>query len=242
MAVAIADTEKFVKGSAPNNIPVFLWLVVPVAILVAQIALEILLPRHVLAPMLSEGGPHETFQFLFAACACLMAARMLFQLQDKLLKALMLCIALGCFYIAGEEISWGQQIFGWVTPEFWLQVNDQSETNLHNTSAWLDQKPRLLLFIGIIVAGLLIPALRRWWPSKLPMRFAVLYPSDLLAVTALGVSVPYFIQEALESLGLHPFERVSEVQELYMYYFILLYLIDFHKRVISQVSLGEKHS
>lgn len=192
--------------------------------------------------MLSEGGPHETLQFLFAALACLMAARMLFQLQDKLLKGLMLCVALGCFYIAGEEVSWGQQIFGWITPEFWLEVNDQSETNLHNTTAWLDQKPRLLLFIGIMAAGLLIPALRRWWPSRLPTRYAVLYPSDLLVVTALGVTVPYFIQEVAESLSLHPFERVSEVQELYMYYFILLYLADFHKRVISQVSLGEKRS
>ncbi len=230
------------KASASNNIPIFLWLVLPAAIIVAQIFLEIFMPRNLLAPMLSEGGPHETLQFLFAALACLMAVRMVFQLQDRLLKGLMLCVALGCIYIAGEEISWGQWVFGWITPEFWQQVNDQSETNLHNTSAWLDQKPRLLLFIGIMAAGLLIPALRRWWPSKLPPRLAVLYPSDLLVVTALGVSIPYFIQDVAESLGLHPFERVSEVQELYMYYFILLYLVDFHKRVISQVSLGEKRS
>lgn len=235
MAVPIADMEKFVKASASNNIPVFLWLVLPVAIIVIQTLLEILVPQNLLGPMLSEGGPHETLQFLFSALACFLAARMCFQLEDRLLKGLMLCIALGCFYIAGEEISWGQWVFGWITPEFWQQVNDQSETNLHNTSAWLDQKPRLLLFIGIMVGGLLVPALRRWWPSKLPAKYAVLYPSDALVVTALGVTIPYFIQEVAEALGFHPFERVSEVQELYMYYFLFLYLIDFHKRVFSQV-------
>jgi len=33
---------------------------------------------------------------------------------------------------SGEEISWGQRIFGWETPEGYSQVNRQNETNLHN--------------------------------------------------------------------------------------------------------------
>lgn len=32
----------------------------------------------------------------------------------------------------GEEISWGQRIFGWSTPESLARVNYQQETNIHN--------------------------------------------------------------------------------------------------------------
>ncbi|SDS37592.1 hypothetical protein SAMN04515667_2035 [Formosa sp. Hel1_31_208] len=37
------------------------------------------------------------------------------------------------FFMAfGEEISWGQRIFGWNTPERFSDINAQKETNLHN--------------------------------------------------------------------------------------------------------------
>ena len=35
-------------------------------------------------------------------------------------------------FACGEEISWGQRIFGWTTPEFLRDLNAQGETNLHN--------------------------------------------------------------------------------------------------------------
>lgn len=224
--------ENFVKRS-PATVPTFLWLVLPVAFMVAEAVLELCLPRQYLSPMLSEGGPHETFQFIFAALAFIVALRTLFQVNTPLLRLWIFCAAAGCFYIAGEEISWGQWVFGWVTPEFWAGVNDQHETNLHNTSAWLDQKPRLLLFIGIIVGGMIIPAMRRWCPDRLPRTYEILYPSNVVVVTALGVTIPYFCQEIAEFLKIRLFERVSEVQELYMYYFLWLYLLDFRKRVFS---------
>jgi len=41
-------------------------------------------------------------------------------------------IALTGLFGAGEEISWGQRIFGWQTPEYFLEHNKQEETGLHN--------------------------------------------------------------------------------------------------------------
>ena len=35
-------------------------------------------------------------------------------------------------FLGMEEISWGQHLFGWQTPEAFAVLNDQSETNLHN--------------------------------------------------------------------------------------------------------------
>tara|TARA_R110002072_G_scaffold294384_1_gene464465 strand:+ start:1267 stop:2070 length:804 start_codon:yes stop_codon:yes gene_type:complete len=40
--------------------------------------------------------------------------------------------AIACLVIAGEELSWGQWIFGWATPEPLAAVNLQQETNAHN--------------------------------------------------------------------------------------------------------------
>lgn len=210
------------------------WLYIPVGFILLQILLELTVPYDTLSAMLSEGGIHEDIQFYLAIAACLVALKTMFDIRQPLLKGWMLCAALGSFYIAGEEVSWGQHIFGWITPEFWSGVNDQNETNFHNTSAWLDQKPRLLLYIGIVVSGLIIPAVRRWCPARLPRKFDILYPSGILALTALGVMLPHLFQEALEIFKRSFFVRVSEVQELYIYYFILLYLLDFRKRVFSQ--------
>lgn len=35
------------------------------------------------------------------------------------------------FFVTGEEISWGQRIFGWETPG-WMESNVQEETTIHN--------------------------------------------------------------------------------------------------------------
>lgn len=222
----------------PRTIPLFFWLVVPIVLIVGQAWLELSFTREELAPLHSEKGPHETLQSIFIGMALLLALWMLFKINWKAEKEIVVVVAvaaLGSFYIFGEEISWGQHLLNWSTPEYWAAFNDQNETNLHNTSSWLDQKPRLLLFIGIMVAGLIVPALRRWKPHLLPARFAVFYPSDTLIITALGVLLPYAVQEIAEHfLNNKVFTRVSEVQELYMYYFILLYLVDLRNRVFSQ--------
>jgi hypothetical protein len=52
-------------------------------------------------------------------------------------RIILLLAALMFFFVAGEEISWGQRIFGWVTPEIWQKINVQQETNLHNVNKHL---------------------------------------------------------------------------------------------------------
>ena len=37
-------------------------------------------------------------------------------------------------FVCGEEISWGQRIFGFATPDFLMDVNNQGEFNVHNIS------------------------------------------------------------------------------------------------------------
>ena len=35
-------------------------------------------------------------------------------------------------FVAGEEISWGQRIFGFATPDFLMRLNESEELNVHN--------------------------------------------------------------------------------------------------------------
>ncbi|MGH1399456.1 MAG: hypothetical protein ACRBCT_09615, partial [Alphaproteobacteria bacterium] len=142
--------------------------------------------------------------------------------------------ALATFYVAVEEISWGQHIFEWGTPDFWQQVNDQSETNLHNTSSWLDQKPRAILLIGVIVGGLIIPLLTRIKPEILPQTFTIIYPSAILSVTAALALLVKIIDKGQDAADIVLLSRASEVEELYLFYFVLLYLIILRRRVMQQ--------
>lgn len=225
-----------------SHIHKFWWLWLPLAVFAAQIVCEITLSREVLGAMLSENGAVELAQFFVIVAACVLAYALLFRMgvrpcNYRAFSGLGAWVALaavaGC-YVAGEEVSWGQHFLNWDTPEYWAIVNDQNETNFHNTSSWLDQKPRMILHAGIIVGGIIMPLLMRFRPGILPARFAVIYPPIIMMPTALLVSIPYFIDKTLRMGGHHLFERVSEVQELYMYYFVLLYLVVLWQRVVDK--------
>lgn len=221
------------------SLDILWWLWIPVLALVAQILIECFAPHNTLDILHSETGPHELFQFVIIFIALLISLRGLMGIHwqtQKWLGAWFALAGLCCFYVAGEEISWGQHTFDWATSDYWLEVNDQGETNLHNTSSWLDQKPRLILELGIYVGGIILPLLARFKPAWLPARFAIIYPSPQLFVTALLVLGPKMVDVAGEVFIGHPiFTRVSEVQEIYMFYFVALYLWVLKDTNISKV-------
>lgn len=59
-------------------------------------------------------------------------------LRGRLLivSLLYLALAFGVLFVAGEEISWGQRVFGWETPDSLADINHQNETNIHNIRAF----------------------------------------------------------------------------------------------------------
>lgn len=211
-----------------------MWLWIPVCFFCFQIILELTLPPNLLASVHTENGLHEVLQAIVLMAAFIISLLCLYQLrghQKPFLTAWVGLAALCCFYVGGEEISWGQHIFDWTSSDFWQQVNDQNETNLHNTSSWLDQKPRLILLVGVILGGLMIPVSRKFNFSFAPVRFEIIYPSWRLSLTAMFVLLITFldkVEEAIDSLSI--FERASEIQELYMFYFVMLYMIELYTR------------
>ena len=83
-----------------------------------------------------EDGPIENIGalFLFIASVYLfLLSKHRFKNNSTLIEwGVVGLAALAFFWAAGEEISWGQRLFGLATPEWLAQINGQKETNLHN--------------------------------------------------------------------------------------------------------------
>lgn len=55
-----------------------------------------------------------------------------FSADEKTIAALFAFLSVFILFVIGEEISWGQRILGWGTPEALQAINKQDETNVHN--------------------------------------------------------------------------------------------------------------
>lgn len=82
---------------------------------------------------------------LVAAIAFIKVARHYFRQRQRLAMILAIAMVLLLGLMVGEELSWGQRIFGWGTPSFLAEINSQSEINLHNINTQLAQN---ILYFG----------------------------------------------------------------------------------------------
>lgn len=74
-----------------------------------------------------------TFIFYFIAFIVACSISVTFYRSNSHLFCFMyMFLSIGLFFIAMEEISWGQRIFNVSTPEFLLNLNYQKEANIHN--------------------------------------------------------------------------------------------------------------
>jgi hypothetical protein len=190
--------------------------------------------------ILSEGGAVENLTVLFLFVAVVASVRLIVRgnLPDRLLPLWLAMLVLGCIYFAGEEASWGQHLFGWTTPDTWAAINDQQETNIHNTIGLFDQVPRMGLAAAALVGGIVVPILRRREPDA-PGKFWNIHPwywptlvCTPCAILALCVSLPGKLLGSLGAQVPH-IVRVApgECKELYLAMFLMLYVLSMSKRM-----------
>lgn len=228
------DTRE--SADSPAELAPLWWLYLPIGVAVLLIALAQFAPHFYAEWLDNELSPIELLHTVIPASALFVAIRTL-RLPTlsamPLLRVWLSIAAVGCFYIAGEEMSWGQHLVGWAAPEYWASINDQQETNLHNVSSWFDQKPRLLLQLGVIVGGIIIPIYARYHPEIRSHRWSIILPPGLCFPTALMAELADGSDDLLEFLEIPwvLFYRASEVQETFFYWFILLYLIVLRQRI-----------
>src|SRR5690606_29330813 len=75
--------------------------------------------------------------------------------------AMHLLMAVGFIAMAGEEISWGQRIFGWETSEAMRQLNVQGETNLHHLAGYFADH---FFILAVFLYGFVFPVLAYQYP------------------------------------------------------------------------------
>jgi hypothetical protein len=154
----------------------------------------------------------------------------------------MLVLALGLFFFAGEEASWGQHWLGYAPPEAIAARNDQGEFNLHNDPFFekvLDQLPRTLLTLAALVgavAALVRRGRERDFQHPLPSGWVwptvECVPAALIALT---VSVPEKVAEGLgtalpAALDISP----GETKEYCLALFLLVYMLSLHSALRAE--------
>jgi len=144
---------------------------------------------------------------------------------------------LACIYFAGEECSWGQWYLDFETPEKLTGLNDQGEFNFHNMSSWLDQKPRTLVELFVIVAGFLLPLVlhfKRGSESQESGGFVEKHLPWTLAPAMCWAAAGVFTFERFATVTDNAWlDRLgtSEFRELGVAWFLSLYLISYWLRL-----------
>ena len=115
-----------------DRLPTVCWLLLaPVGALYAFGLVRLHYNLPVFAAWIREDGLVEWVTFaLLAAMGALALARAPAQAAPA--RLWWLAFGLGVLFCAGEEISWGQRLFGWHSSEWFVAHNAQDETNLHN--------------------------------------------------------------------------------------------------------------
>ena len=112
----------------------------------------------------TEDGPAEWATVAAFAWSALSAWGLSRALRARGRRAWPLTTIAACaLLLALEEISWGQRLFGWNTPQWLASLNGAGETNLHNLPvlSWLITASAFVLTAALSVLRIPAPPLQR---------------------------------------------------------------------------------
>ena len=134
----------------------------------------------------AEGGLFEWGSFVISLTVSVFALLVYFRGSvtynfGKGTRKFILLVAIGAFFIAMEEISWGQRVLGFESSDFFRTKNMQRETNLHNliSGEYLNLAIYSIIYIFFIYLPLAVyvyPDLVNKFPS-LKSKISIYLPS-----------------------------------------------------------------
>jgi hypothetical protein len=147
---------------------------------------------HAEPPKVSvEDGPMEQFTAYSFFLASIVAFWIVGQRGFTLRSTFLVLMGAFFFFAAGEEISWGQRIFSWESPEVMLKYNVQGETNIHNMFGYLADH---LFIAGAFTFGGLLPLVCARWPELLRLLSRLGVPVGTVGL-AIGVIAASLIHD-----------------------------------------------
>lgn len=183
-----------------------------------------LLPFDQLAQITRQDGPAEYFQNVFLLGSLFIAILALiksFKQRNKLVIGFLIASVAGLTFLLGEEISWGQFIFGIETPAHWASINEQQETTLHNLKGIAGNISYLYFLLGLVVC--LAPLTEKFVKKVIgSVATKVVLPSRNLVFYFSIVAGYYFYNIVNPSNNLNYW---PEAIELFLYGGIFVYFI-----------------
>ena len=235
------------KDFKKNELHIFLWLFVPILIFLIFLIVKQLNPIFFVDFFQGEKGFIENGTFFILLISIITNFSVIKKIKTKeynIQYFLMIIFLIGLVYFAGEEISWGQHWFNWETNNFFKNFNDQSETNFHNISSWLDQKPKAILLFFVLFGGILSP-LFSYNKDKNNLTFQyIFFPEISCFITSAFCLFFYLLDNSYKILctgtpGIDIsckfipqlfFFRTSEIIEFYIALFLLIYIFSIYKK------------
>lgn len=185
-------------------------------------------PQDVFLKLVEEDSLIENLQVFVLAIGSISAfllSKKLWLNRQVLLAILFLLVSLGLFFIAGDEISWGQRLLGFATPAEIAKDNLQHEVTLHN----LDGIHQLIgygyILVGLygsfawVLADLFFRKQEKWLKYFVPGQYLFFYFYLSLVYNSYSLGGP------------HAYGEWAEVAELLLYLGVSLFLVIVNLRI-----------
>jgi hypothetical protein len=215
------------------------WLLAAIPVGIAFVGLSTLPFPRLYGLLANEDGLVEWAQvvaLIVVLAACVSLAIALWRVDRRSLAALYAVAAIGAMFVIGEEISWGQRILGFATPESLEDVNNQGETNIHNVGIVL--RIFNLGVLAVCAAAMALPVLRwtRWRNVARSIEGFVLIP-PLALIPAFAFP---FLYRALRLLFLPEagarITKYAEFAELSFYVGLVAFVLLARRAVLGRLA------
>lgn len=171
-----------------------------------------------------------------AACGALTLSFKTRELVPKRYRILYVLFALAALFIALEEISYGQHLFGWESPPWFAEHNYQQEINLHNLygskpNRVLSDLAQFVFPVGcIVLPGLMMLRHGQYTPDRWPY---YLLPRGQLIAVVMVAALLRVLRKLPPSVLTGAHLGLTELMEFYWATAALLYVIVMWRRLIS---------
>ena len=212
----------------------FFNLIVPLSLIIF-LAIKVISSDFFIS-IFKEDSVAEYLQFGFYLIAAIWTYKLasFYRLKkQKIFFILFLILSIGLFFVAGEEISWGQRLFGIETPESIKEINAQNEITLHNLNIF-QHKYLHMVYMIVALYGAFSRILVKKFLPKLFNKIVIFTPPTYLFFCFFSVFVFYFLYDyyffpySIDS-GKVYIIRWQEVFETYLALGFLGYALDLYR-------------
>jgi hypothetical protein len=193
--------------------------------------------------LLAENGAYEylgAFSCLLAFIIFSASARKLAKTNGWKKSAWLVGFALGCLFIAGEEISWGYHIFKYDLPTSVIDSNFQKELNLHNSKLFQSSNNQVtyVAFWLMIFYLVITPLLAIEHPKFKNYLEKVYFPIPSVRISIIVIAIVFLHKVAINIFKKHFWVenyrghfRISELIECMIEVSLLLLAVEIYRQV-----------